>query len=114
MEKNMELLCRMWKFSAMEYMQFLKRYDIECFALGVAFGENLAIYADEEKYLQFSIQDNKFNENEKQLINLLELLEEIIEQSAMLEEGDLENYDEDELDEEYIFDEHDDELDDFV
>lgn len=82
MAKNMELVCRMRKLSAVEYMKFLERHDVECFGLGIAFDENIAIYADEAKYLQLSIEDNKFNSNEKQLLNLLQLIEKIVEDTA--------------------------------
>lgn len=80
MENNMQLVCRMWKFSAMEYMKFLKRYGIECYGISIVYGTNIAVYANEEKYLSLSLEDNKFNQNEKQLIDLLKLLESAIEE----------------------------------
>lgn len=82
MANRMELVSRMWKFSAWEYMEFLKRHGIECFGLSIAYGANVAVYADEDKYLELSLNDELFNKNEKQLVNLLKLLENAIQEYA--------------------------------
>lgn len=103
MDNGMELLCRMWKFSAIEYMEFLERHGINCFGISVLFGENVAIYANEEKYLQISVEDEKFNRNEKQLLDLLELMEKMVQESVTLSKDS----DDKVLDEKQLVDEDD-------
>jgi len=75
----MEFLCDMWRFSAEEYMAFLSRRGIENFGVYITFRNRIAIYADEDKYLDVSINDQIFNQDEKQLIKLLERAEVLVD-----------------------------------
>jgi len=75
----MQFLCEMWKLSAEEYMAFLVRNGIKCFGVHVIYRNKVAIYADEEQYLNLSINSSKFNEDEKQIIKLLERSEALVE-----------------------------------
>ena len=85
MESNMVFLCEMWKFAANEYMEFLNRYGIENFSVGILFRDTVDIYVNQDKYLQISVNDSNFTANEKHIINLLELIERMVDQSAKIE-----------------------------
>lgn len=85
----MQFLCEMWKFSAEEYMTFLNRNGIKCFSIQIIYRNRVLIYADEERYLHLSINDRKFDEDEKQILKLLErseaLVDKFIELAAKIE-----------------------------
>lgn len=74
----MEFLCDMWKFSAEEYMAFLERNGIKCFGVHVIYRNSIMIYADEEQYLELSLNNKKFMQDEKQIIKLLERNEKLV------------------------------------
>lgn len=93
MPNNMEVICRLKRFSAMEYIKFLKFYDVECFGFGIVHGENMAVYANEDKYLEVSFTNPTFNSCEKQLISTLELVEDLAIELRKLQ-GILKKYDE--------------------
>ncbi len=106
MESNMTFLCEMWKFSAEEYMQFLERNGIKCLAVQIIFKNRTAVFADEDKYLELSFGNSKFNEAEKQIIKLLERSEKLVdkfmelaaraENNSLNTEEDLTEYDREE------------------
>ena len=74
----MTFLCDMWRISAEEYMAFLKRYDVKCLGIHIIFRDRTAIFADEERYLDLSLNDKNFIEAEKQIIKLLERSEKLL------------------------------------
>lgn len=74
----MTFLCDMWRISAEEYMAFLERYGIKCLGIHIIFRDKTVIFADEEKYLDLSLNNKKFDEAEKQIIKLLERSEKLI------------------------------------
>ena len=79
MESNMTFLCDMWRFSAEEYMQFLGRNGIQYIGVYIIFRNRIAIFVDEAKYLELSLNDQKFIQAEKQLIKLLEREEKLVD-----------------------------------
>ena len=103
MASEMVLLCEIWKQSAVEYMMFLRRYGIECFAIGNKFKETMQIYVDQEKYLSVSFEQPTFNDHEKQLLYLLKTLEMTVERCVELESDLLEQV------EDYEYENEDDE-----
>ena len=85
MASEMVLLCEIWKTAANEYMLFLKRHHVECFGIGNKFKETILIYVDQDQYLNVCFEQVNFNENEKQLLYLLSLLETTVENCIELE-----------------------------
>ena len=89
-----------------EYMQFLERNGIKCLGVHIIFRNRIAVFADEDKYLELSFGDPKFNEAEKQIIKLLERSEKLVdkfmeiaaraENEGLNAEQDLSEYDEEE------------------
>ena len=74
----MTFLCDMWKISAEEYMEFLARYGIKCLGIYIVVKDRTAIFVDEAKYLELSLNDKSFSEAEKQIIKLLERSEKLV------------------------------------
>lgn len=80
MGNKFELICERWAPIALEYMKFLRRYEIEAVAIiskREYLGCSLKIFGDEDKYLKLSLEDSRFNAEEKQITELLDTIEKM-------------------------------------
>ncbi len=76
--KKFELICEKWAPVAQEYAKFLNRYGLQtvCIISGKTFmGALIKVFADEDKYLELSMNNKQFNLEEKQISELLTVIE---------------------------------------
>jgi len=73
-----ELICEKWAPVAQEYAKFLNRYGLQtiCIVSGKTYmGQLIKVFADEERYLELSLNNLQFNLEEKQINELLGVIE---------------------------------------
>lgn len=108
MEKytNFQVICEKWAPLAQEYAKLLNRYGLTTItALTVIsdLGYNMKVFADEEKYLDLAVNNKRFIEEEKQISDLLYVIEKL---AYTLYHIDDDLYECDEIDDEYDDDEY--------
>ena len=104
---NLVKICKMWTPLAKEYIKFLQRYALDTVSmLSWETDErcHMTIYADEERYLNLSLNSNRFRAEERQLTELLsaiEMMYNVLEVDDFAYEEDFDDCDGYEDDEEY-------------
>lgn len=96
-EEKMELICEKWAPLAQEYAKFLNRHGLPTVSVITKrneLGYVMSVYSLEEKYLEISLNNTKFIEEEKQLNTLLQVIEALAIRLFLEEEEDDEDTDE--------------------
>lgn len=94
---NMQLVCEKWAPIAQEYAKFLNRYSMQtvCVISGETFlGYTMKVFADEEKYLDLSFNNKQFCLEEKQINELLGVIENLSVAAFYEKEDELSSQDE--------------------
>lgn len=79
-DNKFELICEKWAPVAQEYAKFLNRYGMQtvCIVSGKTYmGQLIKVFADEERYLELSLNNLQFNLEEKQINELLGVIESL-------------------------------------
>lgn len=82
MIKDFELITRMWAPLAMEYCKFLGRYNLETVSIVTSkshLGYEMDIFADGDKYMHLIFTNEKFNKEELQITELLDVIKRLTE-----------------------------------
>ena len=115
MSNSLTLITRKWAPLAKEYAKFLNINGIETVSIitdNTYYGYEISVFADEEDYLKISFENEKFNEQEKHINELLDTIESL--SRALFDEdneddfGDLEDFED-----EYKYIDDPDDTDDF-